>query len=415
VDDHYRKQPGDGFVKPTVVLEQDGVWLTRQECVKEEARLASVEMEKIRRAARREADADEVRLRVVRSRRASEFTARNPRWLWATEQGEFGRIPINALTLLVGKGGVGKSTLECTWAAWITRGEMKGHYFGTPKDVLFIPYEDHVEETIKPRLMAAGADLDRVHFLTMEDLGIANEGDVLLPTDCDAIAERAAKLNAVAVFVDPISAALRVDNSNDAKKVRAAAQAVQQMARDHHLSVIGVMHTRKALTTNLMDSIMGSSEMGNVSRAAIGLMADQDQPGTIVLSQEKCNGGRLDIPGYRYRIDSADVYEGGQLIRSSSLVFIDKVEPQAVTTMMEEQASGGNQGRTASQEARDFIWDYLMSHGGESQRSDVIKAAKSEMLSCSVPTLDRAAKSLGVTGHVPGNRRHWSVPSSIKS
>jgi hypothetical protein len=44
----------------------------------------------------------------------------------------------------------------------ITRGVLSGEFFGMPKSVLVAAAKDSWSQTIVPRLIAAGADLDRV-------------------------------------------------------------------------------------------------------------------------------------------------------------------------------------------------------------------------------------------------------------
>ncbi len=80
---------------------------------------------------------------------------------WADAQ----RIPLGMLSLLVGQGGLGKSLLVDRLAAGWSRGTVPGDLYGTPVDVAIASAEDHRQAVIVPRLMAAGADLSRVHFI----------------------------------------------------------------------------------------------------------------------------------------------------------------------------------------------------------------------------------------------------------
>jgi hypothetical protein len=85
------------------------------------------------------------------------------RWLWD------GRIPLGTVTLRVGREKLGKSTLCVELAARLSRGELEGDLAGTPIDSLLVSYEDSSSRTIKPQLMAAGADLGRVHRIVVTD------------------------------------------------------------------------------------------------------------------------------------------------------------------------------------------------------------------------------------------------------
>src|SRR5205807_3082914 len=82
-------------------------------------------------------------------------------WLWPS------RIPLGKLTLFAGDPGLGKSLITLDIAARVTRGvdwpdsglnEKRG-------SVIILSAEDDASDTIRPRLRAAGADLDKLHEL----------------------------------------------------------------------------------------------------------------------------------------------------------------------------------------------------------------------------------------------------------
>ena len=82
-------------------------------------------------------------------------------WLWP------GRIPCGALTLLCGDHGRGKSLLALDLAARVSAGLPWPHGgpAAPPADVLIFSAEDSLGRTVRNRLLAAGADLDRVHYI----------------------------------------------------------------------------------------------------------------------------------------------------------------------------------------------------------------------------------------------------------
>ena len=78
-------------------------------------------------------------------------------WLWA------GRITYGALTSLAGRPKVGKGTFYSWLTAQVTTGTLDGDSYGRPRSVLIVTSEDAATFTLKPRLVAAGADMTRVY------------------------------------------------------------------------------------------------------------------------------------------------------------------------------------------------------------------------------------------------------------
>jgi hypothetical protein len=95
-------------------------------------------------------------------RRVADIQPEPLRWLWP------GRIPLGMLTLLAGDPVLGKSLLSLAIAARVSTGagwpdlpEQRCE----PGGVLMLTAEDDVPDTVRPRLEAAGGDLERVVLL----------------------------------------------------------------------------------------------------------------------------------------------------------------------------------------------------------------------------------------------------------
>src|SRR5262249_32593605 len=94
--------------------------------------------------------------------RASEVEIRPLVWLWP------GRIPAGCLVMLDGDPDQGKSHIALALAARITTGREMPREVPTrrePRDVVIVAAEDSAAETVCPRLIAAGADCDRIHLV----------------------------------------------------------------------------------------------------------------------------------------------------------------------------------------------------------------------------------------------------------
>lgn len=325
------------------------------------------------------------------------------RWLWRD------RAPMGELTLIAGKGGVGKSTLLCTQAAWITKGLMKGEFWGEPRDVIYVVNEDSKEYTVKPRLYAAGADLSRVHFLTVDFAGEADS--VVLPRDCDMIAEVADRLGAPCIMFDPLSSNLRVD-ANAQKEVRPAMEAVRRMCEQANVAGLGLAHVRKAMSTNLLDAMMGSVELGNVCRSVMGVIADPDEEGVVLVSQEKNNLGRLDLPSFRYRIETYSYLAGIETITTGRLKWEEETDRKVSDILAEGMSAAGSP--SSVKEACQWLEEYLAVEGLV-PRTAVLNAGKRE--GYQEHTLKRAAARVKASVSRVGfpATTLWGPPSPVRT
>lgn len=124
-----------------------------------------------------------------------------------------GVIPLRTSTLVAGQSGLGKSTYLLALAAQVTRGDLDGG----PSSAIIISYEDTPEEILRPRLEAAGADLDRVFeiLITPEE-----GGAIILPRDLDRLESEVEATSARLLIVDPVLAS--IDVSLDAHKASVA-------------------------------------------------------------------------------------------------------------------------------------------------------------------------------------------------
>ena len=142
--------------------------------------------------------------------RAADVKPKSVEWIWKD------RLACGKLTLLAGLPDVGKSQISADATARITKGRHWPNGERAPLgDVVILASEDSIEDTWVPRLMAAGADLARVHFIKMV---IGNDGKrrtFSLQQDIEALADKIKELRTVQLaIIDPITSYLgKVDLS----------------------------------------------------------------------------------------------------------------------------------------------------------------------------------------------------------
>jgi hypothetical protein len=225
--------------------------------------------------------------RKLRVQKASEITARAVRWLWVEAAAKW--IPLGGLTLLAGREGVGKSTIAYGIAAKITRGTLPGAFFGTPRSVIVCATEDAWAQTIVPRLIACGADLDRVFRVDAVAADDTPEA-VQLPEDLAEL-ERLIRAEDVAlILLDPLMGSISgtLDSHKD-HEVRHALEPVSRLAAEAQVSIIGLIHENKAGGADLINRIMASRAFSAVARGVLYAAKDQE------IHQPK-DGDKLDSP-----------------------------------------------------------------------------------------------------------------------
>jgi RecA-family ATPase len=150
------------------------------------------------------------------------------------------------MCLIAGAPGLGKSQITTYLAAVASNG---GTWSTGEKcdagDVLFLSAEDDPADTIRPRLEACGADLDRVHIVeAVKDQ--RRERSFNLNRDLDALAAKlTASRSAKLVIIDPISAYLGAIDSHKDAEVRGALAPLAKLAADHGVAVVCVTHFEK--------------------------------------------------------------------------------------------------------------------------------------------------------------------------
>lgn len=237
--------------------------------------------------------------RRLATMKASTRMFHTTRWGWAD------RMPVGELTLIPGREGVGKSLFLAWLAAQLTRGTLPGEWFGVPRDVLYVASEDSWEYTIGPRMMAAGADLDRVWSVDATEAGY--EMPIMLPLDCEAVADTAIELGAAALMLDPIVSLIDDRLSvNQTRELRRALEPLRRAAERAGIMVPALAHFNKTTDTDVLSKIPGGRGWVEVARAAFAIAEDKDQ-GCYVAAQVKNNLGRVGLPTLSYVIDSAAV------------------------------------------------------------------------------------------------------------
>lgn len=319
------------------------------------------------------AEEAEEKPRRVRLTPASTIAPKPVRWLWED------RVPVGEVTLTPGKGGIGKSTFHAWLIAKVTTGTLAGVHHGRPRACIVAAAEDSWERTIVPRLIAAGADLDRVYRVdVVTDNGV--ELTLTMPGDVPDLEHEMTRLDVALMSVDPLMSTIArgLDTYKD-REVREALEPLAQLADRARVSVLGNAHFNKSGGSDPLSLITGSAAFGNVVRAVLGFARDSEaDDDSCVISQVKNNLGRTDLPSLRYVIRDATV-ETEEGDASVGRLSVTGTSDRSVADILSDRGDDGD--KSERSEAQEWLKDYLDAAGGEAPATDVIKAGKAAGLS----------------------------------
>jgi hypothetical protein len=289
--------------------------------------------------------------------RASDLEPEKLVWVWP------GRIPEGKLVLLGGPPGLGKSQLTAFMAATVSNG---GHWpcgegSTLPGDVIFMSAEDGVQDTIIPRLMAAGANRESIHIVpaaTKPD-GTGRK-TFSLKTDVDLLEEMARRIGRVRlIIVDPISAYMGGSDGNGNVETREVLGPLADMANRLRIAVVAVTHLNKGGSggnQSALNRFAGSIAFVAAARAAFAVIEDSEDDERRLLLQAKNNLGRK-CRGLAFRLEQRLV---GDDVLSSNVMFEGcHVSESIDEALSASESRGRTDNRSGKDEAADFLRDVL--------------------------------------------------------
>ena len=196
-------------------------------------------------------------------------------WLW------FPYIPFGKLTIIQGNPGEGKTYFAMRLAAACTnRKPLPGMEVLEPFNIIYQTAEDGLGDTVKPRLMEAEADLEKVLVIDDRDTPL---------TLADERIEKAIRENhARLVIIDPVQAFLGADvDMNRANEVRPIFRSLGDIAQDTGCAIVLIGHLNKAAGTQSTYRGLGSIDITAAVRSLLFIGKLKDSPTTRVLIHEK--------------------------------------------------------------------------------------------------------------------------------
>lgn len=297
-------------------------------------------------------------------------------------------LPLSKLTILGGAGGTGKTTLALSLASTITNGGQfpDGSRFLGGGNVLIWSSEDDPNDVLVPRLVAMGAKLGRIHFISAIKIdGIKIPFDPA--SDIHTLSKAIEKIGVVSLLIiDPIVSAVNGD-MNQANTVRQSLQPIVDFAFEHQCAVIGISHVGKGTKgKDLTERVIGSQAFTAFARM-VWITASNKETGERVLVRSKSNCSETD-GGYTYGIEQMDLDNG---ISASFVRWARSVSGDPTSIMQEFESLNDNWNeKTDRKAAKKFLMQELSQDGKPSQ--ELIENAKENGFS--EKTLRRAFKDI---------------------
>lgn len=321
--------------------------------------------------------------------RAKDVEAEKVEWLWAN------RIPKGMITVIAGRPDQGKGLFAAHVAAEVSAAG------GT---VLYSAAEDSAGLMTRPRLEAAGANLDNVLLWRFR-----------LPENQQELHEIIVSEGIDLVVMDPFASHLSGGISRHSDNVRNVLGPLTNLIEQTGTSVLIVEHALKRVPSSghPLDAIGGGgSGLPAASRAAYVFGVDPDDEDARVLAPAKFNIGSTP-KALRFEVDVEDIDIVGDV---PCLVVDDELLAFDAMRLFASKAKPGKTGRPPDKRAAAAEWltNYLAMAAKPVLSGKVQEDAK--QYGMATKTLRRAADDMGVVKAPPGGGRNctWDLPDDVK-
>lgn len=298
-------------------------------------------------------------------------------WLWE------GYIPVGKLTILQGDSGKGKTMAMLNLIAAFTTGRDLLDPPGSPQirepiNVIYQTAEDGLADTVKPRLVAAGADCSRV--------SVIDEGERMLSMTDERLIWAIRETDAGLVVLDPIQAYLGENvDMHRANEVRPRLKHLGDIAAVNSCGMVLIGHLNKKDSGKPEYRGLGSIDFTAAARSVI-LCAESPRDRDVrVLASTKCSLTYPPDPvAFRLSKERGFEWKGTYDITAEELLQSTRVKGQKTIA------------------AKEFLAAELPEPGEYIPSTELMDKAKEKKIA--EKTLRNAMKDLGITSHKEADR-----------
>ena len=334
----------------------------------------------------------------------SEIKPERINWLWKD------MIAKRKLHVFAGDSGIGKTLILTSLSAIVSRG---GIFPGciSPCEagvVMFLSGEDGMGDTIVPRLMASGANMDRVIALNP-----MVEGELFdLSQNLDALEDQIHQHGNISLLIiDPVTAFCGGGFDNDSvTSVRSITTRLGDLAERTGTAVIALQHLTKSTQNRMKNRVLGSGAWVHGPRIVLGAIRDNEN-GSLF---GKIKANITDTNGvYRFHLEVREIDCDGDFIEAH---YVEWEEPHLFHDRLNDYEEGvevPTRGE-AGEKAYDLL-RRILADGEWHKRQDVFDFCLAEG-GISASTIRRAAVQLRAvtrrTKETP-SYTEWMLPQSV--
>jgi hypothetical protein len=318
-------------------------------------------------------------------RRMDLVKAEHVTWLWKPY------IGIGKLTLLEGDPGIGKSWVTLAIATAISLGKgLPGHSTIEPGIVILASAEDGLGDTIRPRLDAMKAEVDRI-FAIDGAVSFDDAGFTLIES---YIIEVKPRLLIIDPLVAYLAAGMDFHRANETRPIMAR---LAKLAEKYQLAILAVRHLAKGGMNKAIYRGIGSIDFTAACRSVLLAGCDADDADNLAIVHIKSNLAQKG-PSQGYQLRDDNFYWTGESTLTSTQILAGDDSSGVVSEL---------------EEAITFLKDELA--GGPVPAKDVYHTAES--IGIKARTLERAKSQVcaktfrkGENGRRGGGEWCWALP-----
>ena len=298
-------------------------------------------------------------------------------WLW------YPYIPYGKVTIIQGDPGEGKTTLILNLAALLSKGEKlpESEEKSDPINIIYQTAEDGLSDTVKPRLIAANADDERITVIdeSKSELSLTDERLE------QAIIETKAKL----VILDPLQAYIGANvDMHRANEIRPVMKHLAEVAQRQQCAVVLIGHLNKAMGMKPSYRGLGSIDIPASARSVLLVGRIKDNPTVRVMAQVKSSLAPEGEP-IAFELNKET---GFRFIGKYDISIDDLLNGVATTSKLEQ----------GEKLLRDMLSD-----GSAIKQKQLQQQAK--IRNISERTLNEAKKNVGVKSFRSNNEWYWKL------